>query len=739
MKKIKLNQKQRLITAFLYTVIVAFLFSTLVGNIFVLINNNDPICLWFISGILLVVLGKYVSEPYFTTPADSLINGISLFLALLGVTDKNIVIGYWPLFVMGLFICILSIIHIFIKDSATKVAKISYWILKTLGSSKFIFSIVYFSASFSFFINNIPMLIASLMLWVFMVPIDSIGYFVNWFSNISYIFKKDNNSSRIGKAVKNADSLTYIVSVDKNIRNEKNIGSYDDNVFFIKKDTSLYYPAIETNRVDMLDKLWVNLLLIDKDVSFTFEDLKTWGINCQKNEDIGTTYISKLSKLPEEKVNFLLGLKIFKNRKLLIGFVLEESDINTLRFRLCIPNDTRVKEGTIVETLIFGKPVLYQVINCVTKVVSNERNNNEGYLCVIARKLGSYDYSKKDLVSLNWVPVVNEPIYLKCSRDLVDPEILAMDSIGVLPDSDMQIQLKDVNSLVTHNTAILGVLGVGKSCLTFELIKKLIKSGVKIICFDITNQYASQNGLYKYISENEVLDNVDKSFQDDLTSSSTKRGNIQKPEEWGNVQEFQNLIQNQLDCFFSDNKHCVWVINPDLFDVKSAASAFNIAGHKDLSVVEKTKIISEIILKKCMDLGQTDKARCCVIYEEAHSIIPEFNSVVLKEDINNANGVAKVILQGRKFGLGCIVVAQRTANVTKSILNQCNTIFALRVFDDTGKSFLENYMGKEYTDVLPTLEERRAVAVGKGIGLKQPVIIQLNDSKYLTDDFDNEN
>lgn len=55
----------------------------------------------------------------------------------------------------------------------------------------------------------------------------------------------------------------------------------------------------------------------------------------------------------------------------------------------------------------------------------------------------------------------------------------------------------------------------------------------------------------------------------------------------------------------------------------------------------------------------------------------------------------------------------------------------MRVFDDTGKTFWENYIGKDYSDVLPTLEERHAVVIGKGIGLKQPVIIQLNDAKYL--------
>lgn len=51
----------------------------------------------------------------------------------------------------------------------------------------------------------------------------------------------------------------------------------------------------------------------------------------------------------------------------------------------------------------------------------------------------------------------------------------------------MSIPIKNINALVTHNTAVLGILGVGKSCLTFELIKKIVAAGIKVICLDITN------------------------------------------------------------------------------------------------------------------------------------------------------------------------------------------------------------------------------------------------------------
>ena len=256
-------------------------------------------------------------------------------------------------------------------------------------------------------------------------------------------------------------------------------------------------------------------------------------------------------------------------------------------------------------------------------------------------------------------------------------------------------------------------------------------AGIKVICLDITNQYASNNGLYRYIPETQIVSDLLQCKIDELETQSRRTGTSESKSSWGNVEDFKKLMESAVSGFMDSNNKSVMVLNPEKYIVRQAATDYKIAELKDVSLVEKVQIISETVLKKCMDLGQIDKARCCVVYEEAHSLTPEFNSVVVKDDNSHANGTAKVILQGRKYGLGCIIVTQRTANVTKSILNQCNTIFALRVFDDTGKSFLENYIGKDYSDTLPTLEERHAIAIGKGIGLKQPVILQLNDMKYL--------
>ena len=63
--------------------------------------------------------------------------------------------------------------------------------------------------------------------------------------------------------------------------------------------------------------------------------------------------------------------------------------------------------------------------------------------------------------------------------------------IGRLPATNCGIAITNYDALITHNTAVLGILGIGKSKLTFELLKKIeANTEAKIICIDITNEYA---------------------------------------------------------------------------------------------------------------------------------------------------------------------------------------------------------------------------------------------------------
>ena len=67
--------------------------------------------------------------------------------------------------------------------------------------------------------------------------------------------------------------------------------------------------------------------------------------------------------------------------------------------------------------------------------------------------------------------------------------------------------------------------------------------------------------------------------------------------------------------------------------------------------------------------SSTDEARLCLVYEEAHSLVPECNSVAAEGNKMATATSARAILHGRTYGLGCLLVTQRTVNVAKTILN----------------------------------------------------------------------
>jgi hypothetical protein len=357
------------------------------------------------------------------------------------------------------------------------------------------------------------------------------------------------------------------------------------------------------------------------------------------------------------------------------------------------------------------------------------QRNKYGYARAQASKIGIWNEESQKFEPINWIPKINTPVFLKQVEDYV-PDI---DTIGHFPKTNFKVGIKDINPLVTHNTAILGILGIGKSMLSIELVERLISNKIKVVCIDLTNQYAEL-----------LADFYDAKFEEKRLNELYNLGSDGKTivskhvEEGGSVNNIRDAITQDLKEFISsDDDRYLKIFNPAQFEVwrQDSKPYQGEASMASLTPTEITQLISDCSLEICQELGMTDKARVCLVYEEAHSLIPEWNSVACEGDKAATNGTARAILQGRKYGLGCLLITQRTANVTKTILNQCNSIFAMRTFDDTGKNFIANYIGSDYADKLSTLQERHAVFYGKASTCENPVLIRLNDRDNFIDIF----
>ena len=331
-----------------------------------------------------------------------------------------------------------------------------------------------------------------------------------------------------------------------------------------------------------------------------------------------------------------------------------------------------------------------------------------------------WDEGSQRLKATTWLPSPNALV----SRVEKHEATTAWASIGYLPNTTYGITAKP-SMLVTHSTAILGVLGSGKSLLACELIERMAEAGIKVIVLDLSNQYGVELAPLRDSTKDDVA-NLD-------LHNIGKVGKTQYEQivaEGGSIRAFEKRLYEQLKSFLAfDGVRKVRVINPAGIDVwrQDSKTYQGVATMARLTAPEITRCVAEALLLVTSELGMTETGRVCLVLEEAHSLVPEFTAISHDDDKTATNGTAKALLQGRKFGFGCLLVTQRTANVTNSILNQCNTVFALQVFDATGMEFLRNYIGDDHAKILSALPERHAVAYGRGLSCATPVVIRLND------------
>ncbi|WP_299362148.1 DUF87 domain-containing protein [Winogradskyella sp.] len=740
--KINLTQPQRTLAAIIYLLLLILLFSLIDGNFNeLLFKSSDDKRVWFFSGALLIILGKYIAEPFFSKPTDAIANSAAVIITLLTLNDKDRFTLYKVILVLAILVLISSLITIFLKNfnqenkTIQRINASAYKIATDIGNYKVLFSLVYLSTVHTYFLNiSEPDIISTIVLfafWYILISFDIVGWFIKTFINL-VLSTSDDLEEDLGLAIGCENPLLYKVEVDflKNKSSKIDIG----DLVTVENEKLNKSVGIVINKKQLLNKFWLEVYLLVDENENVIKMPQVHRLKFLNEKKIlqfknSVKKIKTLDSLPESNRNQVGNNKLYRKRENFVGYIEKGSNINQIIFLHL--GEKEIKEGAIVVSEIYGEEVLFQVIDGQTREEPLEFKDGYGYEVAYARKIGSYDNKNKELKVRNWLPRIYTPVFVFESEDLSEERLLEIsnNSIGRLPKTTFEIPINDYNSLVTHNTAILGILGIGKSRLTFEILKKLInKTGVKIICIDVTKQY--QTELLDYFEEDKLMIDLSEEELKDLKAKNAD-GNFDNPTSWGNESIYREKLDKCISDFYNSESR-VLILNPDWHNVSVAGSKFKITHKEDLTIAQKTRIISERAFIYSYNQGETTDARCMIVFEEAHSLIPEWNSVANDGDKTAVNGTAKVILQGRKFGLGSLVITQRTANISKSILNQCNTIFALRVFDDTGKQFLENYIGSDYSNILPTLEERHAIAVGKALKLKQPVIIELNDMKRVT-------
>ncbi len=99
-----------------------------------------------------------------------------------------------------------------------------------------------------------------------------------------------------------------------------------------------------------------------------------------------------------------------------------------------------------------------------------------------------------------------------------------------------------------------------------------------------------------------------------------------------------------------------------------------------------------------------------VVLEEAHSYAGDTG------EGSAAESIQRIVKEGRKYGIGSMLVSQRPTEIDSTILSQCGTIFSMRMSNSKDRASINSVVSDNMEGVLsslPILQTGEAIIVGR--------------------------
>ncbi len=125
-------------------------------------------------------------------------------------------------------------------------------------------------------------------------------------------------------------------------------------------------------------------------------------------------------------------------------------------------------------------------------------------------------------------------------------------------------------------------------------------------------------------------------------------------------------------------------------------------------------LLAQIIFTTAVWTKSTQRHPIAILCDEAHLYIPE------RAQADSGDSVAveifeRIAKEGRKYGIGLVVISQRPSEVNRTVLSQCNNVIAMRLTngDDQNviRKLLPDSLGS-FGELLPVLDVGEALVVG---------------------------
>lgn len=144
-------------------------------------------------------------------------------------------------------------------------------------------------------------------------------------------------------------------------------------------------------------------------------------------------------------------------------------------------------------------------------------------------------------------------------------------------------------------------------------------------------------------------------------------------------------------------------------------------------------LLAQIVFSTGLWTKSSKRHPIAIMCDEAHLYIPER----AKADSSDAVAVEifeRIAKEGRKYGIGLVVISQRPSEVNRTVLSQCNNVVAMRLTNGDDQSVIKRLLPDSlgsFGDLLPVLDVGEALVVGDASLL--PTRVRIAEPKMKPD------
>ncbi|MGA7159957.1 MAG: ATP-binding protein [Bacteroidota bacterium] len=161
---------------------------------------------------------------------------------------------------------------------------------------------------------------------------------------------------------------------------------------------------------------------------------------------------------------------------------------------------------------------------------------------------------------------------------------------------------------------------------------------------------------------------------------------------------------------------------------------FGLENKKQITVIDMSgvpfdivNVIVSLLARMVFDFNFWNKSKSdfpvLLVFEEAHNYLPQIPSAHNRAARRTVERIAK---EGRKYGVGCMIVSQRPSELSETILSQCNNFITLRLTNPSDQNYVRKLVPDSFSglfDLLPTLRPGEALIIGDSTPLPVRVLL----------------